>query len=57
MLQGYLVFSKENIISSCLLTLATVAFGLQYLRDQEASVHLSNLICFYSPSSVLSSHS
>ena len=57
MLQGYLVFSKENIISSCLLTLATVAFGLQYLRDQEASVHLSNLICFSSPSSVLSSHS
>ena len=57
MLQAYLVFSKANSKSSCLLTLAAVIFGLQYLRDQEASVHLSDIICFSSPSSVLSSHS
>lgn len=57
MLQAYLVLSKANIKSSSLLTITTVAFGLQYLRDQEASVHPSNLICFCSPSNVLSSHS
>lgn len=50
-------FFKNQISSSCPFTPAALSFCLQCLPDQEASTHLSNLISFSFPSTLLSSHS